>query len=49
MKKECACKKLVKDDKVTLINECDKCKKNRRKELKLAIELVSKLIELKTK
>lgn len=47
MKKECTCYKIVKDDKVTLITECDLCKKNRRKELKLAIELVGKLIELK--
>lgn len=47
MKKECTCKKLVKDDKVTLISECNLCKKNRRKELKLAIELANKLIELK--
>lgn len=49
MKKECTCKKLVKDDKITLIRECDLGKKNRRKELKLAIELVNKLIELKNK
>jgi hypothetical protein len=39
MEKECACKKLIKDDKVTLITECNVCKKNRRKDLNLLIEL----------
>lgn len=46
MKKECTYKKLVKDDKVTLISECNICKKNIRKELKLQIELAKLLIEL---
>lgn len=49
MKKECTCKKLVKDDKVTLITECELCKKNRRKDLKLFIELFKSLADIAQK
>ena len=47
MEKECSCKKLIKEDKVTLIYECKVCIKKRRKDTKLLLSVLDKLIELK--
>jgi hypothetical protein len=49
MKKECTCKKLIKDDKITLIHECDRCYKKKVKCLKLGIELAKLMLGIDNK
>lgn len=46
MKKECTCKKMIKDDKVTLIHECDRCYKKKIKCLRLGIKLAKQIVKI---
>lgn len=48
MNKECSCKKIIKDDKVTLINECKFCYKKKNKTFKLCIKLAELIIKINT-
>lgn len=48
MKKECTCRKMLKDDKVTVLYKCKLCKKHDLKVFDKAIKLAKAIIELHT-
>lgn len=48
MKKECTCRKIVKDDKVTVLYKCKACKKHDLKVFDKAIELAKAIVDIHT-